>query len=460
MLKLFLWLRYLRKRKIVFLSIAAVALSAALLIVVSSLFTGFIKVFERSAVETIGDVVLAPPIEFAKYQVFIERLEQTSVVEAATATVSAPGLLHLGKGNVRTVYIWGIQPRRREKVTGFKRFLRKQKDLSDEPSFEVTGLPEKVGGFVGIGIVAEPDKKTDEYDFDAIEKMIGRHVVLTVGTVIDSGAGEDKSEDLHRGGGGDSSRRFKRKVIPFIIADIVFAGYYFTDKNFIYLPIEKLQKILYPNSKSPLADHIQIKLAGDAQVDVALAQIRGVWQAFAAEQLGWAPYLIKDTIITTAKQMQSPLVAEFRKQMGILLLIFGVISLSAILLIFCIFYMIVETRQRDIAIIKSCGTTSSSVALIFVGFGGFVGIIGSAFGVILGYIITKNINTIEEWIRIIFELKLWKSSVYMFSKIPNEIDWGSALIIVSSAVIAAALGALIPAIIAVRTKPVNILRYE
>lgn len=89
-----------------------------------------------------------------------------------------------------------------------------------------------------------------------------------------------------------------------------------------------------------------------------------------------------------------------------------------------------------------------------------VGITGSGAGAILGYIVTKNINTIEEWIRIIFGLKLWKSSVYMFSKIPNEIDWSSALIIVLSAVIAAGLGALIPAIIAVRTEPVKILRYE
>ncbi len=98
--------------------------------------------------------------------------------------------------------------------------------------------------------------------------------------------------------------------------------------------------------------------------------------------------------------------------------------------------------------------------MIFVGFGAFVGIIGSGIGLILGYIVTKNINTIEAWIRIIFGLKLWKSSVYMFSKIPNEIDWDSALPILLSAIIAAAIGALIPAIIAVRTKPVNILRYE
>jgi len=128
MLKLFLWLRYLRKKKIVFLSIAAVALSVSLLIVVASLFTGFIDAFERAAVEAIGDVVLKPsakfakPAKFAKYDLFIERLEQTGVVESATAMLSAHGLLHLGKGNVRAVEIWGsslCDERRWWVLTGF-----------------------------------------------------------------------------------------------------------------------------------------------------------------------------------------------------------------------------------------------------------------------------------------------------------------------------------------------------
>ena len=141
-------------------------------------------------------------------------------------------------------------------------------------------------------------------------------------------------------------------------------------------------------------------------------------------------------------------------------MIFGVVSLGVVLLIFCIFYMIVRLKQKDIAIIKSCGAAGSSVAWIFVGFGACVGIAGSGVGVVLGYVVTKNVNTIEEWIRIIFGLKLWKSSVYLFSKIPNEVDWASALYIVLSAIIAAAIGTLIPAIVAAATKPVQILRYE
>jgi ABC-type lipoprotein release transport system permease subunit len=40
------------------------------------------------------------------------------------------------------------------------------------------------------------------------------------------------------------------------------------------------------------------------------------------------------------------------------------------------------------------------------------------------------------------------------------VNWQWAMRIVLMAIIAAAIGTLIPAIIAARTKPVNILRYE
>ncbi|MHC4244872.1 MAG: hypothetical protein ACYSU4_20875, partial [Planctomycetota bacterium] len=125
MLKLFLWLRYLRKKKIVFLSIAAVALVVSLLIVVASLFTGFIKVFEQSAVKARGDVVLEPPMRFAEYPVLIEQLEKIGAVEAATAVLSAQGLLLVDMGDVRAVSIRGIEPERRDKVTGFQQSLIK-----------------------------------------------------------------------------------------------------------------------------------------------------------------------------------------------------------------------------------------------------------------------------------------------------------------------------------------------
>jgi lipoprotein-releasing system permease protein len=451
MLKIFLWLRYLRKKKIVFLSIAAVALSTALLIVVASLFTGFINALEQSAVEAIGDVSLAAPIRFTKHPLLIERLEETGAVSAATATLSVEGLLHLGPGKVRAVKVWGIEPGRRARVTGFKQFLRKQGQSDEEPTFQVPGFPDRVGGFVGIGVVAEPNDKTDQYDERVIEEILGEPVVLTTGTLIEA---RDSSV------GGADDLQFKRRVRSFTVIDVVETGVYDLDKRFVYLPIEALQKTLYPNDDGQFANEIQIKLADDVRTDVALAEILGVWQTFAVNELAWAQYLIDQTTIRTAKDLQRRYIVELRKQMGVLLVIFGVVSFSVIVLIFCIFYMIVRLKQRDIAIIKSCGAASTSVAWVFVGFGACIGIVGSGIGTVLGYTITNNINAIEYRISIIFGLKLWKSSVYMFSRIPNQVDWLWALRIVLLATIAAAIGTLIPAIVASRTKPVEILRYE
>jgi len=437
MLKLFFWLRYLRRKKIVLLSIAAVGLSVGLLIVVSSLFNSFIAAFRQSAVEVTGDVVVEPPVKFVRYHLFIQSLEKTEQIRAATASLSAHGLLHLGKGNVRAVNVLGIEPEKRAQVTGFKKFLLSQKKPLGKPIVKGDTAGGQTG-FVGIGVVAEPDEKTDEYNLDAIQKdAVGRKVILTTG----------------------SGENLKRTSFAFSITDIVFTGIYDVDKSFVYLPVETLQDRLYPD-QAVVADQVQIKLKAGVELDAALEKINTLWEDFASGVLGWNAYLINSTKIVTSGQMQSRYIAELKKQMGVLLFIFGIISLSTVLLIFCILYMIVETRLRDIAIIKSCGASGCSVISIFVGFGGCIGTVGSGLGIGLGYLITKNINSIENWIRIIFGLKLWKSSVYVFSQIPNQVHWQSVWSIVFLAVAAAAAGALIPAIVAARTQPVNILRYE
>jgi len=446
MLKLFLWLKYLRRRRIVFLSIAAVALSVSLLIVVASLFSGFIEAFERSAVEMLGDVVISPPpgAVFEKYPQFVARLEATDFVEAASGTLASEGLLHVGRGNVRPVGIWGIEPERRARVNGFKDALLRQKELPGAPSFDVPGKPDRTGGVVGIGVVAQADPETDEYDQDAVlEAMLGERVVITTGTV-----------DLS-----NSEQLPKRKMLPFYVADVAFSGVHDIDSGFVYVPIEVLQKTLHPQKDMP-ATTMSAKLKPGVDPELAVAQITGLWRVFATEELGWSKHKAQLTSVDTARQLQYRSIREFRKQMWVLLLIFGVISFSVVVLVFCIFYMIVRLKRCDIAIIKSCGAAGLSVVWIFLGFGATVGAIGAGIGVTLGYVITKNIAMIENQISVIFGLKLWSSSVYMFNKIPNQVDWGWAFTFAGLAVAAAALGALVPAIVAALTRPVDVLRYD
>jgi lipoprotein-releasing system permease protein len=454
MLKLLLWLRYLRKKKIVFLSVAAVALSCTLLIVVSSLFNGFIEAVERASALLDGDIAIYPGEFIEDHKLLLDELERVPGVETAAAFLwGSGGLLHLGEGNVRPVFYAGVEPVRAARLSDLAGSLLRSGGRGQTPGFEMTDYPDDVGVWVGIGLLAEPDEQTDEYDLEAVKEMIGRPIVLTTGS-WSLKAPEDSGREQN-----SSTTDFKRITTKLRIADIFFTGHYWYDQ-LIYLPLGRISEILYPEEDEVLVNAIGVRLSRSADVEKMKQQVQAVWVGFAEEKLGWGQDKIRFSEVQTARQNRMMGLEIIRKQMSVLMLILGVICSVGVLLVFCIFYMIVITRQKDIAIVKSCGASNGAVVSIFLGFGVCVGIAGSVIGAVLGYIVIRNINTLENWVRIIFGLKIWRSSVYVFNKIPNQIDWSWSCWIILAAVAASALGALIPAIVAAKTKPVDILRYE
>ncbi len=444
---LLLCLRYLQHRRIVLLSIAAVALSCALLIATDSLFTGFIESVESSVGRHLGDVILeAPPgALLTEYETLIAALESAEAIESATSVLHSQGLLLAGPGKVRPVMAWGVQLDKRLRMTPLREALLFQKDKSVEQiGFDVPQDAEAVGGIVGVGVLAAPDETTDEYDIAALQAMLGQSMALTTGTVASAGDGASVG-----------GRQFSRKVVKFKLADVAMTGVYQFDESFVLLPIETLSGILYPDQPAA-ASTIHIRLKDGVDEERGLAIVRGIWQDFAEARFSWFPFVS----IESAKAMQRMQVVEYRKQMDILLMIFGLISMGIIILVFCIFYLIVMTRRKDIGILKSCGVSSFSTASIFILFGTFVGLIGAVAGIGLGYVIIININPIERAISVALGLNIWKASTYMFTQIPNTMHWDSVLWVTAAGVIAAAVGSLIPAVAAARIRPVRTLQYE
>lgn len=432
------------------LSIAAVALSCALLIATDSLFTGFIETVETSVARHLGDIILEAPSGclITEYDALIQSLESTDCIQSATAVLRSQGLLLAGEGKVRPVAAWGIEIPRRLTVTPLRQSLLFQKEKPDEEiSFDVPQDSEAIGGIVGIGVLARPDEKTDTYDLDAIKTMLGKPMALTSGSVSQT------KDDTEANGAGRIP--FSRKVIKFRLADVLMTGVYEFDDSFVLLPIERLSEQLYPN-QPPAAGTINIRLKPGTDEDAAIAVIHGVWRQFAQERFEWYSYVSVDS----ARKMQEAQVFEYRKQMDVLLLIFGIISMGIIILVFCIFYLIVMTRRKDIGILKAGGLSSPSTAAIFILFGVIVGLMGAILGIGLGYVIIVNINPIERLISAALGINLWRASTYMFTQIPNTMNWDSVLWVTACGVMAAAIGSLVPAVAAARIKPVETLQYE
>jgi lipoprotein-releasing system permease protein len=122
--------------------------------------------------------------------------------------------------------------------------------------------------------------------------------------------------------------------------------------------------------------------------------------------------------------------------------------------------VIVVQKTRDIGVLKAVGASNLGVAGIFLTYGGAIGMIGSIIGTVSGCAFVWNINPIADWIANTTGFTPWNRETFMFEKIPDQVDFGTAIWIVCGAIIAGVFGSLLPAVIAAMRQPVEALRYE
>jgi lipoprotein-releasing system permease protein len=203
---------------------------------------------------------------------------------------------------------------------------------------------------------------------------------------------------------------------------------------------------------------IEVKLRDPTQINQVKPQIEKIVNDV-LNKYGVA-YFIDPVKTQTWEERQADFLNAVEHEEGLLVILFAIISVVAVFLIFCIFFMIVMEKTRDVGILKSVGATSTSIAAIFLSYGLAIGIVGGGLGLLLGWLIIHNINGLHAWLGRVFHVKIWDAKTYLFDTIPNTMDSRDAIIIVSVAILASVLGALVPAIRAARMNPVEALRWE
>lgn len=122
--------------------------------------------------------------------------------------------------------------------------------------------------------------------------------------------------------------------------------------------------------------------------------------------------------------------------------------------------MVVTEKQADIAILKTFGSTPSSILQIFMVQGTVIGLVGTLIGIALGVLTALNVSTIVGWIERIFHTEFMPEDLYMISGFPSELLASDVVKVALTAFVLSLLATLYPAWKAAKVQPAEALRYE
>ncbi len=208
----------------------------------------------------------------------------------------------------------------------------------------------------------------------------------------------------------------------------------------------------------PMGDAQTLLLSGDAVGMIEIKtedadRVNEILQPLAQQMAGRAQ-------ISSWQQMNASLFEALGVERVAMFVILTIIVLVAAFNIVSSLIMLVQTRTRDIAILRTIGAERSSVLRIFLTIGTTIGVSGMLAGLALGFIFLFFRQQVVVGIQWLTGQNLWDPSVRFLTELPSKPDPVEIVAICLMAVIFSFLAALYPAFKAANTDPVQVLRYE
>ena len=141
-------------------------------------------------------------------------------------------------------------------------------------------------------------------------------------------------------------------------------------------------------------------------------------------------------------------------------LILALIILVAAFNIISSMIMLVNDKNKNIALLRTLGMSKGGIMRIFLICGSSIGVVGTFLGFVIGVLFSANINNIKVWLESATETTLFNPTIYFLSTLPSKIFVSDIVVIVGMALVLSFLATLYPAYKASKSNPAEIIRYE
>ena len=409
---LFIALRYVTTKRsnrfasfVTFVSIAGIALGVAALIIVLSVMNGFEREVVRHVLGMSSHAVLLNDSGLiADWPALEQRVMADPRVVALSPYVRASGML-TRKGKVTGTIIEGIDPAREVKVTDLANYLP-------------PGLLERLDAVRGEVLLGDSLSKK-------LVAAAGDQITLVVPQWDEQG------------------RALAPRYERLRVAGTFHTGMQQYDARLVVTHIDHARRLFHVGDA---ISGVRTRLRDPALAPQAAAEI--------ASQLGPTFRAVDWT------QYERNFFLALKSQKHIMFVILVLIIAVAAFNIAANMIMIVTEKTRDIAILRTVGTTRGQIVTLFLGQGLMLGTVGALLGLALGAWGASESQHALKFLESLLGVDLLNSDIYFLDYLPAELRASDLLGVVGASLFLSLLATVYPALRAAAIAPARAVHFE